>query len=304
MGDRAAYVLVFASSAAVLVVELSALRLLAPYLGLTLEMNTLVIGIVLAAIAVGAWFGGIRADQTDPRRMLGPLLLGSGLAIAATPAFIRWLGSVDENLLILGATATLFVPGAMLSAVSPAIAKLRLSTLDETGTVVGRVAGVGTAGAIFGTVLTGFVLVSAVRVSTILVALGVLLVVASVLLELRTRGWRGATGPTVLLLVVGLGAAFAPGSCDVETKYHCASVLVDEARDGGRALVLDRLRHSYVDLDDPTHLEFPYVRTIVSAVDAIVPGVLPAGRLPPRRWGPHRAEVSAGCPPRYSEPGL
>ncbi len=275
MGDRAAYALVFASSAAVLVVELSALRLLAPYLGLTLEMNTLVIGMVLAAIAVGAWFGGIMADQTDPRRMLGPLLLGSGLVIAATPAFVRWLGSVDEGLLMLGAMATLFVPGALLSAVSPAVAKLRLSTLEETGTVVGRVAGVGTAGAIFGTVLTGFVLVSIVRVSTILIALGVLLVMASVLLELSTRGWRGASGPTVLLLVVGLGAAFAPGGCDVETKYHCASVRVDEARDGGRELVLDRLRHSYVDLDDPTHLEFPYVRAIVSAIDASFPASSP-----------------------------
>jgi hypothetical protein len=102
-----------------------------------------------------------------------------------------------------------------------------------------------------------------------------LLVVVSVLLEVRTRGWRGAAGPTALLLVVGLGTAFAPGGCDVETKYHCASVQVDDARDGGRALILDRLRHSYVDLDDPTHLEFPYVRAIVSAVDATFPGSSP-----------------------------
>lgn len=268
MGDRAAYVLVFASSGAVLVVELAALRLLAPYLGLTLEMNTLVIGIVLAAIAVGSWVGGMMADQLDPRRMLAPLLLGSGLTVAATPAFVRWLASIDEGLLILGAMTTLFVPGAMLSAVSPTIAKLRLSTLDETGTVVGRVAGVGTAGAIFGTVLTGFVLVSAVRVSTILVALGVSLIVASVLLELRARGWRAGNRPAVLLLVVGFGTAVAPGGCDVETKYHCVSVQVDDRREGGRVLVLDRLRHSYVDLDDPTHLEFTYVRAIVSAIDA------------------------------------
>ncbi len=40
----AAGALVFGASAAVLVVELTALRLLAPYLGLTLETSTLVIG--------------------------------------------------------------------------------------------------------------------------------------------------------------------------------------------------------------------------------------------------------------------
>ena len=50
--------LVFGSSAAVLVVELVALRLLAPYYGLTLETNTLVIGLALTAIAAGTWAGG------------------------------------------------------------------------------------------------------------------------------------------------------------------------------------------------------------------------------------------------------
>lgn len=53
----AATALVFGSSAAVLVVELAALRLLAPYFGLTLETNTLVIGTCLplggVACAVG-----------------------------------------------------------------------------------------------------------------------------------------------------------------------------------------------------------------------------------------------------------
>ena len=62
-------VLVFGASAAVLVVELVALRLVAPYLGLTLETSTLVIGVALAAIATGAWAGGRAADA---RRRSGP----------------------------------------------------------------------------------------------------------------------------------------------------------------------------------------------------------------------------------------
>ena len=55
----------FGSSAAVLVVEIVALRLLAPYLGLTLETSTMVIGIALTAIALGSWSGGRLADQVD-----------------------------------------------------------------------------------------------------------------------------------------------------------------------------------------------------------------------------------------------
>ena len=81
--------LVFGSSAAVLVVELVALRLLAPYLGLTLETSTLVIGVALAAIALGSWLGGRSADVVQPRRTLAPLLAVSGAAVAVTPFAVR-----------------------------------------------------------------------------------------------------------------------------------------------------------------------------------------------------------------------
>lgn len=85
LGPRAAALLVFWSSAAVLVVEIVALRLLAPYLGLTLETSTMVIGIALTAIALGSWLGGRLADQVNPRRLIGPSLGLSGAVVALTP---------------------------------------------------------------------------------------------------------------------------------------------------------------------------------------------------------------------------
>jgi spermidine synthase len=269
LGPYAAAGLVFGSSAAVLVVELVALRLLAPYLGLTLETNTLVIGIALTAIAVGAWAGGQAADVVSPRRTLGPLLGASGVAVALTPLVVRSAGATgDGGLLVLAAAAAIFVPGALLSAVTPMVTKLRLTSLTETGTVVGSLSGIGTAGAIAGTVLTGFVLVSAVPVSTILVGLGLLLVLASVVVELGHRGVRAGAVPAVLVAAGAMGAAAAPGGCDVETTYHCLTVREDPERESGRLLVLDQVRHSYVDLADPTHLEFDYVRAVASVTDA------------------------------------
>ncbi|HWT24861.1 MAG TPA: fused MFS/spermidine synthase, partial [Solirubrobacteraceae bacterium] len=59
----------------------------------------------------------------------------------------------------------------------------------------------------------------------------------------------------------------AGSPCDAESTYHCARVLRDDARPAGRILVLDDLRHSYVDLGDPRHLEFDYVRWIADAID-------------------------------------
>ncbi|MBE4735059.1 fused MFS/spermidine synthase [Streptomyces sp. ND05-3B] len=271
LGSRTAAALVFGSSAAVLVVEIVALRLLAPYLGLTLETSTMVIGIALTAIAVGSWLGGILADQVDPRRLIGPSLGVSGAVVALTPAVLRTTAEWAPALLLLIASLTILVPGALLSAVTPMVTKLRLTRLAETGTVVGRLSGVGTVGAIVGTVLTGFVLVSRLPVSGILIGLGILLVVGSALVEWRTRRWGGAPALTLAVVAGGLGTAVAPGGCDAETRYHCARVVADPDRDGGRTLVLDGVRHSYVDVDDPTFLEFTYVRAIASAVDAAFP---------------------------------
>jgi SAM-dependent methyltransferase len=69
---------------------------------------------------------------------------------------------------------------------------------------------------------------------------------------------------------------FAVGSpCQAESTYHCAQVVPDPLRPGGRTLVLDDLRHSYADLDDPRHLEFAYVRWIGDAIDALRPARAP-----------------------------
>ena len=302
----AAAVLVFGSSAAVLVVELVALRLLAPHYGLTLETNTLVIGLALTAIAAGTWAGGWTADRVAPRPLLGPLVGISGAAVALTPAVVRGAAATGSpGLLLLAATLSILVPGVLLSAVTPVVIKLRLTSLAETGTVVGHLSGIGTVGAIVGTVVTGFVLVSRVPVSGILVGLGVLLLVASVLVQVAGRRGRGDAVLALVVALAGVGAAAAPSGCDVETTYHCLAVSVDPERSAGRVLVLDGLRHSYVDLEDPTHLEFAYVQAMATVIDtAFLVGEpldgyhLGAGGLTLPRW---LSEVRPGSTSRVSE---
>jgi hypothetical protein len=278
LGEYEAAALVAGSSAAVLVVELTSLRLLAPFLGLTLETSTIVIGTALAAIAVGSWSGGRVADRISPIRAIGPLLAISGVAVALTPFAVRAAGALPPAwalVLILVSSLSIIVPGSLLAAVTPMVTKLRLTNLEYTGTVVGRLSGIGTVGAIAGTVITGFILISRVPVSAILVGLGVLLVLAAAVVEWRIRGPRAAAVPAALVLVGGLTAAVAPGGCDAETTYHCAVVVADPQRPSGRTLELDGLRHSYVDLSDPRHLEFPYIRAVVAVIDTTYPGQEP-----------------------------
>lgn len=283
ISGAAATCLVFFASAAVLVVELVALRLLAPHLGLTLETNTLVIGIALAAIALGAWGGGRLADRLDPRRVLAPLLAISAVVVAATPFAVQMTATTrNPSLILVVAALTIMVPGTLLAAVTPMVTKLCLTSLEATGSVVGRLSGIGTAGSIVGTVVTGFVLISRVPVTGIMVGLGVSLLVAAALVALgpgrhARSGRRVVAATTAVALVGAAGAAsvLVPDGCDVETTYHCAIVATDKKNPTGRYLVLDGLLHSYVRVDDPTHLEFGYTRSMASAIDAQFPSGTP-----------------------------
>src|SRR3954468_1287005 len=93
----AAAALVFVASGAVLVLEILGIRLLAPYVGLTLQTTTMIIGTVLAGIAAGAALGGPLADRGDGRRLLSRLLVAGGLLAIATVPLVRALGSAMEG---------------------------------------------------------------------------------------------------------------------------------------------------------------------------------------------------------------
>src|SRR5688572_27672119 len=137
MSPPLAGALVFFTSAAVLVLEILAARLLAPYVGVTLETYTGIIGTVLAAISVGTWLGGRLADRVDPRTVLGPLVVGGGALALCTVPFIRVVGSANLGTgplaVVTLAAIGFFAPAAVLSAVSPTVVKLQLSDLAQTG---------------------------------------------------------------------------------------------------------------------------------------------------------------------------
>ncbi|MDW3215974.1 MAG: fused MFS/spermidine synthase [Ilumatobacteraceae bacterium] len=273
-----AIALVTGTSGAVLVLEILAGRVMAPYVGVNLETYTAIIGTILAGIAVGARVGGSLADRHDPRGLIPLLLmLGGALAIASVPV-VRLLGGTaganTQGLPSVLLAAVGFLPSAaVLSAVPPAVIKLQLRDLDRTGDVVGRLSAWSTGGAIVGTFLAGFVLVAFAAVSTLILSVGVALVVAGGALWLTDRATRHvATSSALAIAAVAAGGhALVPQPCDVQSSYYCISIEVDADDPSGRILVLDDLRHSYVDLDDATHLDFWYIRQIVGAIDTLAP---------------------------------
>nr|MDT0662496.1 fused MFS/spermidine synthase [Micromonospora sp. DSM 115978] len=280
--------LVFLSSGAVLVLETASLRLVGPYVGVTLQVTSSVIGVALGAIAYGAWFGGWLADRRDPRTLLAPALVLAGITTAVTLPIVRYAGEVlrggaAPGIVLLTALA-IFLPAALLAAITPLVVKLQLADLRRTGQVVGKLSSIGTLGAITATFGTGFVLVATLPSSAIVVGLAVLLGGTGIALGiyLRRRDRTAVPGRprvkaavAVLALVGATLTVVAPNPCDVETEYHCASIVVDPDNPTGRTLVLNSARHSYVDLADPTHLEFEYTQWIGALADVLAPAGQP-----------------------------
>jgi len=275
--------LVVLSSAAVLVLEVLVSRLVAPFVGLTLETYTAAIGVALAAIAAGAALGGRLADAVDPRRWLGlALAVGGALLLAARPTVFavgegfRGTGPGGTVVLVLLAVAPSVL---VLSTVTPGVVKLRLRTLAETGQTVGRLSAAGTLGALAGTFLTGFVLLEAFPTSVLLLLTGLLLVFTGLVVAVvLSRPPRDGLGPLAGILAFATLTSgwlvLADGPCQVETRYYCASVVADPARANGRTLILDTLHHSYVDLNDPTYLAFAYTRRFADVLAQQPPGAL------------------------------
>lgn len=272
----AAAALVFTTSAIVLVLEILAGRLLAPYVGVTLETFTGIIGTVLAGIALGAWAGGRLADRRDPRGMIGQAIAVGGILTFVSVPVVDFLGAGMQGagppVIVLLSFMGFFAPAAVLSTVSPMVVKLQLRDLGETGEVVGRLSALGTAGAILGTFASGFLLVAAAPTRPSIRVIGVVLVLGGIALAAWLRPDERPGGGTVAAAIAaGMLSLVSPGPCEFESAYFCGRVEVDPENPSGRILVLDTLRHSYVDLDDPTNLSFSYAQTMSDVLEHVAP---------------------------------
>jgi hypothetical protein len=164
--------------------------------------------------------------------------------------------------------------------VTPAVIKIQLASLEETGRVVGRLSALSTAGAIVGTFLTGFLLVAAFPTRPVVRVTALLLVLLGIGTAVALRRRRSLNaGAAVAVLAAGAFSFAAPHPCEYESAYYCAYVVADEEREAGRALWLDTLRHSYVDLEDPTYLEFTYTQWFGDVIAAIAPEGEPLSTL-------------------------
>src|SRR5687767_13940322 len=72
---------VFFTGACILIIEVVATRMLAPYFGNTIYSFSSIISIILAALSVGYYFGGRLADKRPDPKLFYAIILAGGLAV-------------------------------------------------------------------------------------------------------------------------------------------------------------------------------------------------------------------------------
>ena len=262
---------------------------MAPYVGVSLYTWTSIIGIVLAGMSAGNYLGGVVADRYASARTLGVIFVAGSVASLLILVITDLVTGQTFRLsllprIVVYTTAIFLLPSLVLGMVSPMVVKLALADLQRTGNTVGTIYAFSTAGSIVGTFLTGFWLISWLGTRSIVwIVAGVLLLTGLAIGQFhRSKGMgqiaAGLLAPVLAIMTFGLALAGwnagryrAP--CEVESNYYCIQIVETfEAGRAAHALMLDRLIHSYVVLDDPTVLGYGYERAYADLTRAHLSG--------------------------------
>jgi predicted membrane-bound spermidine synthase len=295
---RRAYLIVFLASFCGMALELTASRVLAEAVGVSLFTWTGVIGVMLAGTALGNFLGGLIADWAarpsagrSPRVALAATLILAGAVtvlvfvskalVTRFGAFLSW----EPIAQVLGLTFSyFFLPMLMLGLVSPQAIRLSVPDVSHAGRVAGRVYAWSTAGAIAGTFAAGYVLLSALGMYYTLLGVALALTLTSLLVvnvwgdareaakgDAANSDAAAGAGVLLYLFAIVMGGTFGgfillnrkPGEdvvAQVESNYY--TIKVEEFRDPRRpfalSLTLDKLLHSVVDPTDPSFLYYPH----------------------------------------------
>ncbi|MBI5595030.1 MAG: fused MFS/spermidine synthase [Elusimicrobia bacterium] len=257
MTPRAARAAAFLSGACVLVLELVGSRLLSPVFGSSLYVWSSVITVTLAALAAGAWAGGLLADGRDSQRWPARLFAAAGLWLAAAPFARKAVLGAAAGLglkagSLLAALVLLGLPLGALGAVAPLCVRLCAASLAGVGRAAGSVSALGTFGSVLGALAAGFWLLPALSAALLLEAVAGVLFAAAALLSWGARGAAGAAGAAALCAL--LSYAVPPNGSRrakvlaAEDSLYGAVRVVDRLDWGRRVLYIDGVANTVASL--------------------------------------------------------
>ena len=247
---------VFVCGALVMIFEIIGSRILSPFIGTSTYVWTSLIGVILGALSLGYWFGGRVADRSPDAKVLGAAIFAAGGLIAVTTlikeVFLSSVAAVPMGLELKAVIAALalFAPASVcLGFVTPFAVRLKMTTVDKTGSTVGRLYALSTIGSIAGTFAAGFFLIPFVGSVRTLYFIAATLMVLALMVAPLAFTVRNTTAVIVIFLV---GIVASEGNIyllranselyDIDTEYSRVQVFISRDPETGkpiRALATD-----------------------------------------------------------------
>lgn len=267
---------VFITGAAVLILEVAAVRILSPIYGSSLYVLSSVLTVILGALSVGYWYGGKRADKEHSIDALYTIITISGVTVLGLLLISKWLLPTFGPTLpttigpLLFSLGLFFIPSFLLGIVSPYIIKLQSLTTptEKIGTVVGATFFWGTLGSIFGSLATGFILIPNFGVTQTIVMVSAGLMLLGLLTPLFIGGQNNKKKIVVTFILAAIisNTIYHFEPIDKNTIYEAEGIYSNikikntliENRPG-RILLRDTNQSSAIFLGSKK-ISFPYLR--------------------------------------------
>jgi len=267
-------IIVFISGTSVMILEIVGSRVLAPYVGTSILIWSSLIGVILGCLSLGYWWGGKYTDKNPNYKTFSTIIFMAAIFIGLTAFLNKWildflqLSIKEIRTETIIAALVLFGPASFLmAAVSPYAVRLKIADLKHSGQTVGNLYAISTIGSIFGTFLTGFLLIPLMGNFKIILFISALMFIASLF---AYRQWLMKLKIAAILLVI-LYLPFVnsfenwllpEGQIHISSQYNDMIIKKDTDIFTGRPiLVLDtgpQAGQSAMFLDKDDNLVFPY----------------------------------------------
>ena len=261
---------VFVSGAVVMALELVGSRILAPVFGDSIFVWGALIGVVMAALSLGYYVGGRMADRRPSYGTFTLILISAGVLILLIPLSSPFIlevtylsGAGDRYGPILASLLLLAAPTTLLGMVSPYSVRMSAESISTLGGISGSLGSISTAGSLFGTFFTVFVLIPSFGVRQIVFSLGVVLIAVAVV----GMTWVEKGLIFSLVLVLMMPSLFSGGGPFLgisgntlvrkDTPYSILTVIDSEA-EGTRTLYLNNMPHSAMYLNGSNRAVYRY----------------------------------------------
>ena len=271
--------------------EGAAFRILAPLVGVSMFLSAGVVGVVLAGMATGNSLGGKIASRcgslTALRNSLaacagGTLAVAPFWKITVSNGFFSGLPMIPQ--VLAWSFSLFFLPAMALGTITPQVIQLAVRDLRRAGAISGQIYAWSTIGCIAGIFISAWCLIENLGAIRTSIVCGIVPVLLMWLIsrserekdraETRALSWALLAAGLVLMLV-------CKSPYDRESKYFSLAVTDDVIDQRAvKMLVLDRLVHSAIDLNDPNFLHYPHERVQGDLTHAAAAQARTAGRNP------------------------